>query len=95
MFGVGCLYWAFVCRLAAVSEPWDAPGYGYLWYPVSIMLAAIAGSLFGKRAWIAGAAVTASQVPVMMINGATGPLMAVGVLFLCVLARLRIRWGVA
>lgn len=83
---VGGFYWAVVCRLAAVDEPWNAPAYWHAWYPLSIALAAGAGLLLRKRDWMAGVAITASQLPVMLVNSETGPLLAVGVLFLCVLA---------
>lgn len=82
----GGLYWAMVCRLAAVNEPWDAPAYWQAWYPISIALAAGAGLLLGRRGWMAGLAITASQLPVMLVHSETGPLIGVGVLFLCILA---------
>lgn len=83
---LGGLYWSAVCRLAAVDEPWDVPAYGHAWYPLSIALAAGVGLPLGKRGWMAGLAITASQLPVMLANSGTGPLIAVGVLFLCVLS---------
>lgn len=86
MLAVGGFYWALVCRIAAVNEPWDAPAYWLGWYPLSIVLAAGMGSLLRKHGWMAGAAITVSQLPVMLINSGPGPLIAVGVLFLCILA---------
>jgi hypothetical protein len=86
LFVVGGLYWQFVCRTAGVSEPWDGDGYWRLWYPLSCALAAAGGYLLRKRGWRAGALVTFAQLPVMLLNGGAGPLLAVGVLFLGVLA---------
>ncbi len=83
---VSGLYWQVVCQVTGVREPWDADAYWRVWYPLSLALAAFAGYVFGKDGWLAGGILTFAQLPVMWINNGTGPLIAVGVLFLCVLA---------
>lgn len=39
-----------------------------------------------RSAWIAGVIVTFAQLPVILINGATGPLLSAGLIILCLLA---------
>ncbi|WP_375288202.1 hypothetical protein [Sphingomonas sp.] len=82
----GMLYWQFVCRQTSVGEPWDSDIYWRLWYPLSFVIAAGAGYFLGSYGWLAGIVLTFAQLPVMWINNGTGPLIAVGVLFLTILA---------
>jgi hypothetical protein len=83
---VGGLYWQAVCQMTGAREPWDADAYWYLWYPISCLLSAIAGVSFRKTGWLAGGIITFSQLPILWLNSGTGPLMAVGLLFLSMLA---------
>lgn len=80
------LYWSFVCWVTGAKEPWDADTYWRVWYPASLCLSAVAGLMFKRRGWMAGAIVTFAQLPVMLMNTATGPLLAVGSMTLCLLA---------
>ncbi|MBB4087695.1 hypothetical protein [Sphingomonas carotinifaciens] len=84
--GVAIAYWFIVAALSGVGEPWDAARYWWLWYPLSLVIAGVGGRLLRRRAWRAGVIVTFAQVPVMAIGGAAGPLWAVGLLMLGVLA---------
>ncbi len=86
LFVLGGLYWQLVCQVMGVDEPWDAPAYWAFAYPASLVLAAIAGLLLRRDGWLAGAVLTFAQLPVMWVNNGTGPLWAVGLLFLCLLA---------
>ena len=79
-------YWQLVSTLTGAPEPWDARAYWTLAYPASVALSAIAGRFLGKRAWLAGIVVTFAQLPVMWLNNGSGPLWAVGLLFLMMLA---------
>lgn len=79
-------YWQVVCHLDAVGEPWDAARYWTLWYPLSIVLAAVAGVSMAKRAWLAGAIVTFAQMPVMWTNTGTTALWVLGLAMCGVLA---------
>ncbi|MEA1084934.1 hypothetical protein SFC76_11750 [Sphingomonas sp. CD22] len=83
---VSGLYWQLVCEATGAKEPWDGDGYGTLWYPLSLALAAVAGYFSRYHAWLAGGIITFSQLPVMWINNGIGPLIAAGLLFLCILA---------
>ncbi len=80
------LYWSTVCAVADVQEPWDAKAYWRLWYPVSLILSAVAGLVVVKRAWRAGAILTFAQLPVLWINAGIGPLWPVGLALLCLLS---------
>lgn len=80
------LYWQLVCRIGAVTEPWDAAGYWSIWYPASIALAAVAGAVFVRRTWLAGVIVTFAQLPVMWFHSRTGEMWMLGVLFCGALA---------
>lgn len=81
------LYWQIAVWIAGADEPWDAASYWYFWYPFSVGLAGIAGLFFKRQGWLAGTVLTFAQLPVMWINNpVAGPLYAVGLLLLCVLA---------
>lgn len=79
-------YWFVVSVQAGVREPWDAAAYWWLWYPLSLVIAGGGGWLLRRRAWLAGVIVTFAQGAVVAIGGAAGPLWAVGLLMLAVLA---------
>jgi hypothetical protein len=86
LFLLGGLYWRFVCRIGEAAEPWDTGGYWQLWYPLSLAISALAGFLLRDRRGQPGVLITFAQLPVMWINNGVGPLVAVGVVFLCGLA---------
>lgn len=83
---VGDVYWQIVAQVTGAREPWDADAYWYLWYPISCFLAAVAGISFRKNGWLAGGIITFSQLPILWLNNGEGSLMAVGLLFLTLLA---------
>jgi hypothetical protein len=84
---VATLYWQSVCLLTGKGEPWDAPAYWTFAYPVSMLLAAMAGWGMRRQGWMAGFVVTLAQLPVMLIHaGGGGQLWVVGLTYLCVLA---------
>ena len=83
---IGGVYWQIVCQGTGAREPWDADTYWYLWYPISCLLSAIAGILFRKKGWLAGGIITFSQLPILWLNNGEGSLVAVGLLFLTLLA---------
>lgn len=83
---VGGVYWQVVCQATGTREPWDAATYWSLWYPLSFALSAVAGYLLKEDGWLAGGMLIFAQLPIMWLNNGTGPLFAVGLLFMCVLA---------
>jgi hypothetical protein len=83
---VGAVYWQLFCRMTGTLEPWDAPIYWGIGYPLSLILSAIIGRLLGAHGWLGGALFTLAQLPIMWINNGTGSLWVVGLMFLVVLA---------
>lgn len=83
---VALFYWLLISRLTDAAEPWDAVGYWTAFYPLSLLLAVFGGWLIGRHGWIAGLIVTFAQLPVMIANAGTGPLLPIGVIFLIILS---------
>lgn len=83
---VGGMYWQIICQTNGATEPWDTEAYWPLWYPLSLMLSAVAGFFFKNDGWLAGAILTFMQLPVMWFNNGVGALLVVGLLLLCILA---------
>lgn len=65
---IAIAYWCFVARADHVAEPWDGARYWTLWYPLSLALSAAAGAVLRRRGWIAGAAITFGQIPLLLRN---------------------------
>jgi len=86
LLACAALYWHFVCWLTGAREPWDADAYWKLWYPASLGLSAVAGLVFRQQRWAAGGIITFAQFPVIWTNTGTHPLLAIGLLMLCLLA---------
>lgn len=91
LFLLAALFWLGVARGSGVGEAWDAAGYWTIWYPVSLLLVAGGGYVVGRRSrrntgWVAGAIVTAAQLPVMGLGAAGSGLLPAGLLVLLVLA---------
>ena len=82
----GVSYWEFVCLIDGVDEAWDSNAYWWLWYPISIGLAAVAGSILWRRGWLAGLIITYAQLPVMWVNSGTASSWVLGVILSSVLA---------
>ena len=83
---VGAVFWQLFCQMTGTLEPWDAPIYWGVAYPLSLILSAIIGRFLGAHGWLGGALFTLVQLPIMWLNNGTGPLWAVGLIFLVVLA---------
>lgn len=86
LFLGSAVYWQSVSLGAGAAEPWDAGSYWRLWYPVSLLLAALAGFALRTRWGLAGAIVTIAQLPVMAANAGGGRLLLFAATILCVLA---------
>ena len=83
----GTVLWSIASLLLEGREPWDAPGYWSLWYPLALLIAAVLGCLFPRRPWRWPIAVMLVQLPVMLfIAGGDGGLLPLGALLLLVLA---------
>ena len=83
---LGLGYWTLVAILAKTPEPWDAEDYWTLAFPLSILMAAVAGGAFVPGAWLVGPVLTMGHLPVLLVQGGGGPMLAFGLLLLVVLA---------
>lgn len=82
----GILYWLAVNAISGTMEPWDAPSYWTIAYPIALAIAGLAGFLSRLPAWLVGSLVIFAQLPVMLAGAGIGPLIAAGLLFLGLLA---------
>ncbi|MFM9828792.1 MAG: hypothetical protein ACKVOB_08625 [Sphingomonas sp.] len=80
------LYWQMVCEVTGANEPWDAADFLTKWYPVALAASAVSGFWLRLWGWTAGVIIIFAQLPVMLINSGTGPLLVVGMFFLAGLA---------
>jgi len=78
----GGTYWQIVCLVWQVAEPWDAPLYWTVAYPLAVGVSGIVGWFLRSRGWIAGAVINLAQMPIILLNNGLGPLWAVGLLIL-------------
>lgn len=85
-FALGLVFWTFVSLREGVAEPWDAPRYWTVHYPLSLVISALAALAFKRHAWVSGLAITLAQLPVMAWQNGIGPLTIVGLGFAAVLA---------
>ena len=83
---VGSVLWAATAALGGRAEPWDTPIYWTAAYPLSIVVAAVLGYAFPRRAWRWGLTVTYTQVIVMVLGGAGIGLLPLGLVMLTVLS---------
>ena len=83
---VAILYWLAVNALSGTAAPWDAPSYWTVRSPLALVIAALAGFLSRLPAWLIGGLVVFAQLPVMLAAAGIGPLIAVGLLLLGLLA---------
>ena len=87
LFAAATLYWVRVASAAGVAEPWDATAYWRLWYPLALLVSALAGWFFPRHGWLAGVTVIVAQLPVLLLAAGNGAaLWAAGVVFLTLLA---------
>ena len=83
---IATLYWLAVNAISGTVEPWDAPSYWTIAYPIALAIAALAGFLSRLPAWLVRGLVIFAQLPVMLAGSGIGPLIALGLLLLGLLA---------
>ncbi|MFN3936617.1 MAG: hypothetical protein ACK4KW_03465 [Gemmobacter sp.] len=66
----GLALWTGTAILSGRAEPWDAPAFWQLSYPLALVLAAVFGALAPIRPWRWGAALVWTLAPVLAIGGA-------------------------
>jgi hypothetical protein len=82
----GVALWLATSALGGRSEPWDAPIYWSVAYPVALMLSAGLGYLFPQRPWRWALTVMFMQAAVMVVGGAGLGLLPLGLVVLGVLS---------
>ena len=76
---IGLLYWTAYSMIVATDEPWDGLHYWSVAYPGSMVIAAVTGFVFRRRAWITGLSLTFAQLPIILIHSSIGPFALVAV----------------
>jgi len=66
---VGVVFWVLVAWRTPGGEPWDAPAFWTVVYPIALGIAAVLGACFPRRAWLWGLLLMALQVPVVAVVG--------------------------
>lgn len=82
----GMALWLATSAIGARSEPWDAPIYWTIAYPVAVVLAAVLGYLFPQRPWRWALTLMFMQAAVMLLGGAGFGLLPLGLVLLAVLS---------
>jgi hypothetical protein len=83
--GAGTALWLVANAIDGVREPWDGASF-WSFYLAALALSAVLGLFASGRAWALGAAVVFTMLPVMLAGSGTGPLLAVGAVFLAIMA---------
>lgn len=89
-FGSACLLglglWSAAARFSQRTEPWDAPDYWAIAYPVAIALCGGLGFVFPDRPWRWALTLMLMQLPVMILGGSGFGLLPLGLVLTAVLA---------
>lgn len=83
---VGVVFWMLVAWQTPGGEPWDAPAFWTVVYPIALGIAAILGACFPRQAWLWGLLLMMLQVPVVAVMSGVGPLLLAGLVYALVLA---------
>ncbi len=83
---VGVVFWVLVAWRTPGGEPWDAAAFWTVVYPIALVIAAVLGACFPRRAWLWGLLLIALQVPVVAVTAGVGPLLLAGLVYALVLA---------
>ncbi len=83
---VGVVFWVLVAWRTPDGEPWDAPAFWTVVYPIALGIAAVLGACFPRRAWLWGLLFMMLQVPVVAVMSGVGPLLLAGLVYALVLS---------
>jgi hypothetical protein len=72
--------------ISGKAEPWDAPIYWTVSYPLAIALSGLLGYAFPQRPWRWAVAVIFVQMAVMVIGGSGFGLLPLGLILLGILS---------
>lgn len=82
---LGLIYWQIVCLTWQVTEPWDAPVYWTVAYPLAVAVSGVVGWFLRSHGWLSGTVINLAQMPIILLNSSMGALAAVGLLFMILL----------
>lgn len=82
----GTALWTLTAAIGDRTEPWDAPGYWSVAYPLAIAGAGILGYAFPHRAWRWALVLMFMQAAVMILGGSGFGLLPLGLALLTVLS---------
>jgi peptidoglycan/LPS O-acetylase OafA/YrhL len=82
----GTVLWVLTAVLGGRNEPWDAPVYWTVAYPVAIVLAGVLGYAFPQRPWRWAVVLMFTQVAVVLFGGSGFGLLPLGLIFLGILS---------
>ena len=83
---VGVVFWGLAAWRTPGGEPWDAPAFWTVVYPIALVIAAVLGACFPRHAWLWGLLLMLLQVPVVAVMSGVGPLLLAGLVYALVLA---------
>lgn len=83
---VGIVFWVLVAWRTPGGEPWDAPAFWTVVFPIALGIAAALGACFPRHAWLWGLLFMALQVPVAAMASGFGPMLLAGLVYAAVLA---------
>lgn len=82
----GVVLWTLTAAIGGRTEPWDAPGYWSVAYPLAIALAGVLGYVFPQRPWRWAVVLMFMQGAVMLFSGSGLGLLPLGLIVLGVLS---------
>ena len=82
---LGLLLWTLTAHGSHRTEPWDAPGYWTISYPIAIGLSGVLGLTFPQRPWRWAAVLMFSQLVVMLLGGSDASLLPLGLILMAAL----------
>jgi hypothetical protein len=82
----GLILWTLSALFGHQREPWDAPSYWTISYPLAILLSALLAALYPVKPWRWAVTILVSQLLVMIANGSDFSLLPLGAILLAFLS---------
>ena len=82
---IGLALWAVASQIGHRAEPWDAPQFWSVFYPLAIIASGVLGLAFPTRPWRWAVTIILMQLPVMALGGSGFGLLPMGLVLLLVL----------
>lgn len=82
----GVALWTLTAFIGGRAEPWDAGLYWVASYPLALLAALVLGYFFPSRPWRWALVLIFSQLPVLLVSGASFGLLPLGIIMLAFLS---------